>query len=282
VVFIGAHTQPGSGIWASAFGPTDKALATTTTTSFTLHLTWSTFPLSFLILTRISLCLPSISSTSSTFSISSTSHERAPPSLSIHIHCADCATFINSWIWVVSMGSRPVTPANDAYNANAPFLGRSRTSNSRPNSYLASGPLGGVASLDQGQGPRMDASPLSDSLNKHEDSYGLSYHEDGSIHDGQHNMTGGELRRSNSQLSQSQPLMPSKGGTLKKKASLRRTGSMKRSSSRRSSRAGSVRSLALGEKEKYGEGEEFNSAFYTPVPTAGSPTDILAARFQGS
>lgn len=38
----------------------------------------------------------------------------------------------------------------------------------------------------------------------------------------------------------------------------------------------------LGEKEKYGEGEEYNSAFYTPVPTVGTPTDVLANRFQGS
>ena len=180
------------------------------------------------------------------------------------------------------MSSRPVTPANDASAANVPVASRPRTTTSRPNSYLSAGTPAGASSLDQGQGPHMDASPLSKSLNKHGDNHGMGRHEDGYDHDVHHNMVGGELRRSDSQKSQSQPLMPSKGGTLKKKASLRKTGNVKRSSSRRSSRAGSVRSLALGEKEKYGEGEEFNSAFYTPVPTAGSPTDILATRFQGS
>jgi hypothetical protein len=44
-------------------------------------------------------------------------------------------------------------------------------------------------------------------------------------------------------------------------------------------RAGSVRSLNLGEKEKYGD-EEPGSAFYVPIPTTGNPTDELAARFQ--
>lgn len=147
---------------------------------------------------------------------------------------------------------------------------------------MHSGGLGGESSLEQGRGPHADASPLAQSLNKHEDSYGLSRYDDPSFHNANHNMTGGELRRSSSQMSQSHTVMPSRGGTLKKKASLRKTGSIKRSSSRRSSRAGSVRSLALGEKEKYGEGGEFNSAFYTPVPTVGTPTDVLANRFQGT
>jgi hypothetical protein len=196
--------------------------------------------------------------------------------------CANRAQLKSISVPSAKMGSRPVTPSNEAYGANPPVGSRPRTMNSRPNSYHSTGALGGASTLEQGQGPHMDSSPLVQSLNKHEDSYGLARHDDASIHDGYQNMTGGELRRSNSQISQSQNLMASRGGTLKKKASLKRTGSMKRSSSKRSSRAGSVRSLALGEKEKYGEGEEFNSAFYTPVPTAGSPTDILANRFQGS
>ncbi|PHH59000.1 hypothetical protein CDD81_3958 [Ophiocordyceps australis] len=59
--------------------------------------------------------------------------------------------------------------------------------------------------------------------------------------------------------------------TLKKKSSL----SMRRSSSRRSNRAGSVRSLALGSDH-----DDCSSAFYCPVPTSGTPTDVLANRFQ--
>jgi hypothetical protein len=82
-----------------------------------------------------------------------------------------------------------------------------------------------------------------------------------------------------SQLSYS----PSRSGTLKKKGSLKKKG-LRRSGSKRNSRAGSVTSLLLGEKERYadGEGAERDSVFYTPVPTSGNPTEILANRFQGN
>ncbi|KAI4864520.1 hypothetical protein F4820DRAFT_332563 [Hypoxylon rubiginosum] len=69
----------------------------------------------------------------------------------------------------------------------------------------------------------------------------------------------------------------SRGNTLKKKSSLRRSGSLKRSSSRRSMKAGSVRSLALQSSH---ESDEVHSAFYCPVPTSGNPTELLANRFQ--
>lgn len=52
--------------------------------------------------------------------------------------------------------------------------------------------------------------------------------------------------------------------TLKKKISVKRTGSKK-------SRSGSVA----------GEAESRNSVFYTPIPTQGNPTEILASRFNG-
>lgn len=57
---------------------------------------------------------------------------------------------------------------------------------------------------------------------------------------------------------------------------------MRRSGSRKSLRAGSVRSLNLGDREKYGaEGaDDMNSAFAVPIPTDGNPTDALANRFQ--
>jgi hypothetical protein len=74
----------------------------------------------------------------------------------------------------------------------------------------------------------------------------------------------------------------SRGNTLKKRSSLRRsgsrTGSIKRSSSRRSMKAGSVRSLAL--QSSHDGTDETQSAFYCPVPTSGNPTEILANRFQ--
>lgn len=85
------------------------------------------------------------------------------------------------------------------------------------------------------------------------------------------------MNRSNSVMSQGETIMPSRGGTLKKKNSVKRSGSLKRGGSRRSSRAGSVRSLALhpGAME-----DEENSAFNTPVPLTGNPTEVLANRFQ--
>jgi len=90
----------------------------------------------------------------------------------------------------------------------------------------------------------------------------------------------GPVRRSNSfsgSTTESVP-MPSRGNTLKKKPSLRRSGSLKRSSSRRSMKAGSVRSLAL---QSSTDQDEMHNAFFCPVPTTGNPTEALAARFQG-
>jgi hypothetical protein len=86
-------------------------------------------------------------------------------------------------------------------------------------------------------------------------------------------------QRSNSVMSQGDTLLPSRAGTLKKKTSVRRGPSVRRSASRRSSRAGSVRSLAL---QPTGDIDEMQSAFYSPVPTSGNPTEILANRFQGT
>ncbi|KAH8592239.1 hypothetical protein B0O99DRAFT_630100 [Bisporella sp. PMI_857] len=88
---------------------------------------------------------------------------------------------------------------------------------------------------------------------------------------------GPTVHRSNSATSQGEALLPSRGGTLKKKASLKKSSSLRRSGSRRSSRAGSVRSLAL---QTSGDADEMRSAFYSPVPTTGNPTEILANRFQ--
>ncbi|TQS35658.1 hypothetical protein Golomagni_03915 [Golovinomyces magnicellulatus] len=59
------------------------------------------------------------------------------------------------------------------------------------------------------------------------------------------------------------------------KASLRR-GSFKKYSSRRSSRAGSMRSLLQPSKGI----DENNCISYSPVPTNGNPTELLAYRFQ--
>lgn len=181
------------------------------------------------------------------------------------------------------MGSRPQTPSHDGHGmqhsvADAHLPTRSLSTRSQRNSYLEpTAPA--ETDFAHSQGAPMESSPLGQSAG-YNDPADMSYRDNSSIVDG---AAESGLRRSNSQMSQSQTLTPSRGGTLKKKASLKRGGSLKRSSSRRSSRAGSVRSLNLGEREKYNpaEGEEVNSAFFSPVPTSGSPTDLLANRFQG-
>ena len=71
---------------------------------------------------------------------------------------------------------------------------------------------------------------------------------------------------------------PSRSGTLKKKGSVKRSGSLKRSGSRKSLHAGSIRGVTTDDQEHGYDRED--SVFYTPVPTKGSPTDILADRFQ--
>lgn len=71
--------------------------------------------------------------------------------------------------------------------------------------------------------------------------------------------------------------LPIRNNTLRKKGSVRRAGSLGRSASRRSNRAGSVRSLAL---QSSTDPDELHSAFFCPVPTSGNPTTALAERFQ--
>jgi len=76
---------------------------------------------------------------------------------------------------------------------------------------------------------------------------------------------------------------PSRSNTLKKKGSvgggLARRGSLKRTNSRRSVHAGSIGGVALADEAKM---SDENSVFFTPVPTTGTPTEILANRFQGA
>ncbi|MCJ1351674.1 MAG: hypothetical protein MMC33_001658 [Icmadophila ericetorum] len=140
---------------------------------------------------------------------------------------------------------------------------------------------GGPGVQDFAQGAPTDLSPLSQSIHGQPARFNEDFDASrrGSSIVDVDGLGSGHLQRADSTISQSNTLTPSRGGTLKKKQSIKRTGSLKRSSSRKSLRAGS---LSLGEKEKYsdGHGDEMNSAFYTPVPTSGNPTDILANRFQ--
>lgn len=107
-------------------------------------------------------------------------------------------------------------------------------------------------------------------------------HDQTAMADNLESSTFGEIdtRHATSTMSQSHTLTPSRGGTLKKRQSLSRKNSLKRSGSRKDSHPGSVKSLTL--TDYVGEqGSEMNNAFFTPVPTTGSPTEILASRFQG-
>lgn len=133
------------------------------------------------------------------------------------------------------------------------------------------------ASTDFGTNPGnpSDLSPLSQSA-AHQN-YGR-FNEEWDASQRGSSIIDGPMQRSNSVMSQGENLIPSRSGTLKKKASLKRGPSLKRSSSRRSSRAGSVRSLAL---QSTGDVDEMHSAFFSPIPTSGNPTEILANRFQG-
>jgi len=87
------------------------------------------------------------------------------------------------------------------------------------------------------------------------------------------------MHRSNSFVSNggNDDILPTRSNTLKKKPSMRRSTSLKRSGSRRSMKAGSVMSLAL---QSTSDPDEAHSAFHCPVPTSANPTDVLANRFQ--
>lgn len=173
---------------------------------------------------------------------------------------------------------RPFTPASVAPAGSTALADSSITSprptsarpSSRPVSYVGTHHTDAVSHLDNSQGVPPQSSVLSQTANSYDDAPLSVDHEDAP-----------ELPRTNSHLSTSQSILPSRSGTLKKKPSLHKSASLKRTASKRSSYAGSVRSMKLGEKEKYGETEETNSVFYCPVPTSGNPTELLASRFQG-
>lgn len=142
-----------------------------------------------------------------------------------------------------------------------------RSSSSRPYSYAGnSSALYGHGAFDQSQAPHNPRF-------KEEFETASRHSLDGPT----------SVQRSASQMSHVRSPTPSRSGTLRKKASLSKKGSLRRNGSRRSLRAGSVRSLSLGDREKYhvDGSEDVNSAFAAPIPTDGNPTEVLANRFQG-
>ncbi|OKL63867.1 hypothetical protein UA08_00637 [Talaromyces atroroseus] len=175
----------------------------------------------------------------------------------------------------------PQSPSHEGYGpvpfpSNPAHLDRGYgfSGESRPNSYLANSIVPSDFAVVQPTNP----------MNHSQSAYPSRFNEEidmsqrGSFLTTDGASGGAGLQRSESQMSHNSAT-PSRGGTLKKKPSLGRKASLGRSGSRRSLRAGSVRSLNLGEKEKYVP-EDGNSAFYVPIPTSGSPTEELANRFQ--
>lgn len=173
----------------------------------------------------------------------------------------------------MAMAARPQTPVHDAYmgsQSNDPGLlnrgyGSLRAS-SRPSSYA-----GNSSAFHYSHGA-LDQSPAPHNPRFKEDFETASHRSSVAL-------DGPGIQRSASQMSGA----PSRSSTLRKKASLSKKGSLRRNGSRRSMNAGSVRSLSLGDREKYNADgtEDMNSAFAVPVPTTGNPTEVLASRFSG-
>lgn len=222
----------------------------------------------------------------------------------------------------MAMAARPLTPVQDAYSRGYGGSGGARsTSTSRPSSLIAStsnnhsvaqgipaaATATGAATTTTTATTTTPPTPLPRQPNHHHHHlqqnrphtyYGARFHEDfdaasqrGSIVlEGPSAVQAASaarpgLQRSVSSMSysHSRSATPTRSSsTLKKRSSLSKRGSMRRSGSRKSLRAGSVRSLNLGDREKYtADGlEDANSAFAVPIPTDGNPTEVLANRFQ--
>ncbi|KAJ5570527.1 uncharacterized protein N7459_009957 [Penicillium hispanicum] len=176
----------------------------------------------------------------------------------------------------MAMTARPQTPVQDAYSlphsSDQGILGRGYgtvRSLSRPSSYAGTGSAYGPSALDQTQIPHNP---------RFKEDFETASHHSSVMLDG----PASGVQRSASQMSRVQSPTPTRSSTLRKKASLSKKGSLRRNGSRRSLRAGSVRSLSLGDREKYNPDgtEDMNSAFVVPIPTTGNPTEVLANRFQ--
>ncbi|CAG8906361.1 unnamed protein product [Penicillium egyptiacum] len=173
----------------------------------------------------------------------------------------------------MAMAARPQTPSQDAYMVPHPNdpgpLSRGygpRSTLSRPNSFAGTSAYYGSGALESSQVPHKP---------RFKEDFDTASHRS-SVFD-----VPAGMQRSASTMSHVRSPTPSRSSTLRKKASLSKKGSLRRNGSRRSMRAGSVRSLSLGDREKYHTdgSDDVNSAFTTPVPTNGNPTEVLANRF---
>lgn len=180
------------------------------------------------------------------------------------------------------MSSRPETPSHDPYGSTA----RSSALGPQGGGY---GNMGGLSSANDfakgASGNPTESSPLSQSLQqqggglgKFSEDFDASVRGSSVLEDSTPKLQrSASTKSTSSTLNQSGTL--SRGNTLKKKTSISRKSSLKRSGSRRSLYAGSIKGVPTGD-ESAGPSSD-NSVFYTPIPTSGSPTDVLANRFQG-
>lgn len=183
------------------------------------------------------------------------------------------------------MASRSETPSNGLYGSvpapNTSHVDRGYGVNEATQPQHYNGTTTGVSDFATGN-PNI-TSPLSASLDApgsvlvKDEVYPL--HDNRLAGEGQVAETGtsGAINRSASSASTAynRDTTPSRSGTLKKKASISRKTSLKRSGSRKSMiAAGSIKGVDP-------ETNDYNSALYTPIPVNGSPTEILANRFQG-
>ncbi|KAJ5777944.1 hypothetical protein N7520_001190 [Penicillium odoratum] len=175
----------------------------------------------------------------------------------------------------MAMAARPQTPVQDAYSIPTHDPGVSsrgyglRTS-SRPNSYAGTG-----SAFHYNHGTPEQSSQIPYNPRFKEELDTISHRSSIALD------RPSVIQRSASTASQARSVTPSRQGTLRKKASLSKKGSLRRNGSRRSLGAGSVKSLSLGDHEKYPDGtEDVNSVFMVPIPTSGNPTEVLSTRFQ--
>ncbi|KAF2267681.1 hypothetical protein CC78DRAFT_530757 [Lojkania enalia] len=172
---------------------------------------------------------------------------------------------------------RPVTPSAQYHSVPTPGDPTHLSRGYGPSSHL------NVDTNDFGTTPANppDSSPLARSLSqqhsqrigKFEENFDARTRGPSVLEDG------GLPQRSASRASTlNQGAAPSRSGTLKKKSSVKRSHSLRRSGSRRSTHAGSIRGVSIEDEER--SYDRHDSVFYTPVPTSGSPTEILANRFQ--
>lgn len=193
------------------------------------------------------------------------------------------------------MTSTPHTPVNGAYGSSVPapqqsHLERGYGLPNHSQSHLASttGELdfaqtsSGMAAPTAASSDPPGSVPIKDEIHpfshpQHE-SHQHHHHDTAAI--AEDGAVAGGVNRSASSASTAynRDTAPSRSGTLKKKSSVMRKSSLRRSGSRKSMTGGSIKSVGFAGGV---DGEEYNSAFYTPVPTHGSPTEVLANRFQG-